>query len=127
MGYRHTIKDVMQVASQKATVPGWVGDQWQAARAASIVTGGVPDGVYSRGPRKGQPRLNKWIPGTKEKIVVTDAEMNAYAMVYESDHGKCYNCKGTGQEYYGWSRKTGNMLRTCTRCGGSGQAPRREE
>lgn len=126
MGYRHTIKDIMEVAGHKA-MPGWIGDQWEAVDEASIVTGGVPDGVYSRGPRKGQPRLGKWLPGTKKKMIVTDAEMDLSAKFYESESGKCYNCKGTGQEYYGWSRESGEMLRTCQRCGGSGNVPAIEE
>jgi DnaJ-class molecular chaperone len=64
---------------------------------------------------------------TIKDIIVTDAEMDLSAKFYESEEGKCYCCKGTGQEYYGWSRKNGKMLRTCTRCGGSGRTPNVQE
>ena len=82
------------------------------------VTGAVPIGVISRGPRKGHPR---W-PKTLERVWLRMADIRKVQLDWEQETGKCGNCDGSGQESAGWSReKNGRETRQCSRCGGSGK------
>jgi hypothetical protein len=112
-----SLNDIMSLAEIKSGIPGWKAFQWQAAGSDSIVTGSVPVGAYSRGPRKGQPKFKG--PGTM--VVVTRAEKMAAATAYEAEAGHCWNCKGTGQVVRSISVAEGTTYRSCTRCGGSGR------
>ena len=55
-----------------------------------------------------------------EKVVVSDSEMNAFAQEYERTTGKCWNCKGSGQAFAGWSKDEGTKTRPCERCQATG-------
>lgn len=87
-----------------------------------MVTGEVPDGVYTRGPRKGKPRFRRHAGQHHMTIVVSDSEIYSEAAQHESG-GSCWNCKGTGEVWAGWSVAEGTKRRTCGRCGGTGKAP----
>lgn len=124
MSYQHSIGDAMNVAKDKSGMHGWHVATWKAADGGdSIVTGLVPDGVYLRGPRKGEPRLDRAKDGTRRTIVVTIAELDAAAKAYEQSTGKCYHCKGNGQKSASWSATHGTRYCQCQQCGGSGDAP----
>jgi hypothetical protein len=112
-----SFNDIMRLAETKSGIPGWRAFRWQAAGPDSIVTGSVPVGVYSRGPRKGQPKFT----GPGIMVVVTRAEKEAAASAYETETGRCWNCKGSGQVVRKISVTEGNTYRPCTLCGGSGR------
>jgi len=112
-----SLNDIMRLAETKSGIPGWKAFRWQAAGPDSIVTGSVPVGTYSRGPRKGEPKFK----GKGTMVVVTRAEKESAATAYEAETGRCWNCKGTGQVVRKISKVEGTTYRPCVRCGGSGR------
>lgn len=123
MEYQHSIKDVMDLATSKVNIPTWQPYVWEKIEGGDLVTGCVPDGAYTRGPRKGRPRFGKPIPGTRKVVAVTKMELDTRAAQYEATEGKCWRCKGEGSEFAGWSVTDGVRQRTCQRCNGSGVPP----
>jgi hypothetical protein len=115
--YNFSIGDIMQIAERKMP-EGWSAFRWERATGGSMVTGSIPDGVYSRGPRKGKPRRI----GPKEVVVVSKNEMGTAAAAYESSSGNCWDCKGTGQVPWKWVKAGGWQHKSCDRCHGSGSA-----
>lgn len=126
MEYRFSMQDAIDVAAKKVGIDGWEGYAWEAADGGSIVRGCVPDGVYSKGPRKGQPKFSNPVCGTEKTVVVALEELASAAAHHERSTGECWDCKGTGQTWAGWSAADGNRYKTCSRCGGSGSAPNME-
>ena len=118
MPNKFSISDCMEAAEAKVGIEGWKAYRWEDCGGDSIVTGDVPDGVYRSGKRKGRPRFN----GPGRKVVITKAEMQAKATAYEADTGKCWDCKGTGQVWAGWSKADGTRYRDCQRCNATGNA-----
>ena len=116
MPHMFSLNDVLSLAEAKSGIPGWKATKWQAAGQDSIVSGSVPVGTYSRGPRKGQPKFK----GKDTMVVVTRAEKKAAAIAYETETGHCWNCKGAGQVVRKIGGPEGTTYRACTRCGGSG-------
>jgi hypothetical protein len=116
MTHNFTIRDIKEAAEAKVGIEGWKAYSWEPCDEDSIVTGDVPDGVYRSGKRKGQPRYK----GPGRKVIVTRAELQAKAIAYEAETGKCWDCKGTGQAWGGWSKADGPRYRTCSRCSGTG-------
>jgi hypothetical protein len=112
-----SLNDIMSLAEIKSGTPGWKATKWQAGGGDSIVTGSVPVGTYSRGPRKGEPKFT----GPSTMVVVTRAELETAATAYEAETGRCWNCKGTGQVVRKISVTEGTTYRPCARCGGSGE------
>lgn len=100
----------------------WQMVQWELVGDTNdaIIRGAVPSGVYTRGPRKGNPKFER--PLT-DQCVVTKAECLARAQRYEVESGRCSKCGGNGQEWAGWNHEHGNRYRECLRCKGSGVAP----
>lgn len=84
------------------------------------VTGAAPVGIYSRGPRKGQP---KW-PAAKDCQVFqfTPDQLEQVKLTWEAETGHCFQCGGSGQERFGWSKAEGSRYRKCGRCSGTGEA-----
>lgn len=117
--FNFSIRDAFDAASSVVGIAGWEGHSWRAVEGGSIVTGCVPSGVYTRGPRKGHPKFSPAMPGTKREVVVTVAQLDAIARDYEANGGKCWDCKGSGQTWAGWSAADGTKHRTCARCNGS--------
>lgn len=120
MEYSHSIRDVMDAASQRTGIDGWQGYRWQSVEGGSIVHGCVPSGVYSRGPRKGEPKFRPAMPGTERTVIVTDADLDKIAAAYENDNGKCWHCKGTGKTIARLHVTEGATYRDCSRCRGAG-------
>jgi hypothetical protein len=121
--YQHSINDAIALAEKKAGIDGWKGYLWEAAKEDSIVKGCVPDGIYSKGPRKGRPRFSKPKTGTDFTVVVTRSELDVEALRYETETGKCWHCRGTTERVIGWSREHGARTKPCERCNASGNAP----
>ena len=120
MDYRFSMRDAMDVAEIKTRIEGWQAYQWEAAGADNIVRGCVPSGTYARGPRKGRPKFRPAEPGTERTVVVTKIELEQTAAAFERAEGKCWDCKGGGKEWAGWSVEEGTKYRTCGRCKGNG-------
>ena len=118
MNYKFSAGDFMKAAEAKVGIEGWEAYRWEDCDGDSIVTGDVPDGVYRSGPRKGRPRFK----GPGRRVIITRSDMWAVATAYEAETGKCWDCKGTGQTWAGWSKAEGTHYRECQRCGGTGEA-----
>lgn len=104
-------------------VPGWKAFKWEGKdRGFNIVTGSVPIGTYTKGPRAGTPKWPSRGHATEAEVIITKAELDAEAAIYESKTGNCYNCSGSGQELAGWSKDTGARYRSCSTCKGEGKA-----
>lgn len=86
--------------------------------ADMIITGGVP-GKYVSGPRKGQ---DKWSGVPKDRVIVTQSEVDAAIASYETETGNCHNCGGSAEEWAGWSAVAGNRYRPCRKCAATGKA-----
>ena len=117
MNHKFSIGDYMEAAEAKVNIEGWKAYRWEDCDGDSIVTGDVPNGVYRSGKRKGRPRFN----GPGQKVIVTKAELQSRAATYEAETGRCWDCKGTGQAWVGWSKAEGARYSTCSRCSGTGE------
>lgn len=83
-----------QVVIAKYSKPsGW---RWHTLNAHKMpedfvqVSGGVPTGVVSRGPRKGSP---KW-SGSSDTVFIRMAEIYKAQRDYEEQTGNCHVCCG---------------------------------
>lgn len=85
------------------------------------ITGCVPIGRVTRGPRQG--RL-KWPPKKDmQSFWVHRSDLEESSLMYERDTGNCRVCSGSGQEWCGWHHIEGNKYRPCSRCKATGKAP----
>lgn len=101
---------------RKVGIPGWEAYIWERVGNTYdvICTGCVPNGVYSKGPRKGRPRYKD---GTQDgKYVLTSAEVEAERIRWESETGKCGECYGRGEVLAGWNKDEGKRYRPCPKC-----------
>lgn len=121
MKFLHSINDIGNIAAAVVGIEGWTMIRWQKMDGGSLVSGYVPL-LYVRGHNKGKPRRGAPTPGTNRQVVVSDADADAHAAKYEAT-GVCYQCKGTGQQWNGWSRESGVRYCTCERCKGTGKPP----
>lgn len=127
-GIGTTFDDYGDLARKVVGRQGWEPYRWSlqdpepGKMAGCYVTGSIPDGVFRSGPRKGRPRYST--PGathTQTVFIPRDAVIEA-ARRYEQT-GQCWNCKGTGKVWAGWSRETGTKQRACPRCNGTTHPP----
>lgn len=110
------------VAARKLGVPeGWQWFRYESVGTdATMLTGCVSSGTFTKGKRKGRPRYD----GARRTAVVTDAEAQAERDRYQTDTGKCGDCMGTGQGFARWDHIEGASYRPCRVCNGSGQCLR---
>lgn len=113
-----------EVAKRKVGDPKW---EWYRSEVIGehdfLLEGGEPR-LISKGPRKGQRSWKHLSPTQIKKVVVTEAEIKQAEADYERDTGKCHACGGTGQEWWGWDRATGDKVKPCRRCEATGNARR---
>ncbi len=82
-------------------------------------TGGGRCPLLSRGKRKGEPNHRKATECQTFNVTITQSDQ--WEDDYESETGKCRECRGEGKTV--WSVGVGGTkYRTCTACGGSGKA-----
>ena len=121
--YRFSMADAFDIAREVVGMEGWEPYRWQLTDGdGQIVNGCKPSGYYTRGERKGQPKFRPATPGTERTVAISKRDLEARAAAYEAETGKCWDCKGEGQECAGWSRDTGIKYRACSRCNGSALA-----
>lgn len=117
---RSTMSHLDEVARRKVNGPeGWAVCAWERIGNDLVVTGGVPR-LLKAGPRKGE---STWRDVPTQKVVVTEAEIDAEKARYEADTGKCSDCMGKGDVLASWSVAEGIKYRPCKRCGGTGKPP----
>lgn len=111
------------VAKRKANDPKW---EWFKSEVVGehdfLFEGGEPR-IVTRGPRKGRRTWKHLRPEQIKKVVVTQEEIRQAQTDYERETGKCHECGGTGQEFWGWNHETGSKYRPCRRCDATGDAP----
>ena len=89
-----------------------------------VLTGSVPIGTYSRGPRKGRP---KWPPLRQlPRVVITTEEVRQARIHWEHATGMCSHCGGSGQQVKSVGIG-GTTYRVCRICQGSGTAVQLKE
>lgn len=86
-----------------------------------LVTGAVCPEVYKSGPRKGSENWSKRDRSTEMVAAVILSDLDAFELEWEQKTGLCKTCVGSGQEWRGWNRKTGDRFEECRRCGGTGK------
>ena len=100
-------------------------DEWQPRIYESIerglgvmLTGSVPLGFYTRGPRKGAPKF----PPRRDmqRVIVTSAEIEQTRWDWERETGWCHRCGG-GQTVKSIGI-SGTTYRNCPECDGTGAA-----
>jgi hypothetical protein len=123
IAHKFSIGDAMDFAESKVGIPGWKAVAWEDIGGDSIVEGSVPDGFYRSGPRKGKPRFTR----PRTKVIVAKKELQVVATAYEAESGKCWDCKGSGQVWAGWSQAEGTRYQTCSRCKGTGDAVQQQQ
>ena len=85
------------------------------------LTGAVPVGVISRGPRKGRP---KWPPRSQlHEVIITPADLAAATAEWVATTGLCPRCGGDGRVAWRVNGGRGTEYRPCKACGGTWKAP----
>lgn len=93
----------------------------------TVVTLGIRPNVYKSGPRKGELNYNSRDKSKDRQVIFSDEEHKAWRVEWESKNGLCHCCRGTGQEWIGWSRETGARYQPCRRCLVAGRLVSRPE
>lgn len=107
-----TMPDFWNLAVQKklGLPPAW---QWFSLKVVGVdtlVTGAVP----LRFTRTGRP---VWPKVSESQVcVITDAERQAAREEWTRTTGRCYQCAGSGEEFWKWDHITGKQYRPCRRC-----------
>ncbi len=92
-------------------------DAHDVPKGFTKVSGSVPIGVVSKGPRKGMPKRDV---KNKETFFVHDDELAETERLWSEETGKCSRCCGSGQVFDSWSRAEGKVTKSCGRCDGTG-------
>ena len=117
-----------RIARRKLGLPLF---QWHTLRAVdwhaietsdTLVVGGEPIGVYTKGKGKGRPKFGP--RSTDRTCVVTDAELKAEQAAWEAETGHCARCCGSGEVFQSMSVTEGTKYRTCPKCLGAKTANR---
>ena len=111
---------------KKIDIEGWRWNRLRALQDADDtieIQGGVCVEKFSRGPRKGRPNWARRDKAKDRTLYVRMDEFNAFLVEWERDTGKCHKCKGSTQEWVGWSKAEGDRMKPCTRCEATGKAP----
>ena len=91
----------------------WIGD-------SMLIEGGDARPIKS-GPNKGRPTWREC--KVFDKIILTQAEIEAEEAAYETTTGNCHQCNGTGKRLVRSSVLSGKEYGPCRRCGGTGVRP----
>ena len=78
--------------------------------------------LKTRGKSKGCHNWDKMDKSTKRVVYITLKEHSEWVNAWEAKTGKCATCRGTGNEWCGWSVNEGSRYKVCTKCHGSGKA-----
>jgi len=109
--------DILNIAARKKL---GAGEDWHWCESEAITGGFLLTGSITKtGPRTGRPQ---WVK-PMQKVLISDSEIETVKAEFESATGKCYQCEGTAQELYGWSKAEGARYRPCKRCGATGVPP----
>lgn len=116
-------------AREKAGLP----PEWRAYRYRTLpegsreclylgVTGAVvPD--KKRGKNAGRPNWRSKEISHEQEVYFTPAEHEQWLLAWEAKNGKCHQCDGNGQQWFGWSIDGGNRYQPCSRCNATGIPP----
>ena len=81
------------------------------------LTGSVPIGVVSRGPRKGKP---KWPPRNRlQEVIITRSDVDAVRTEWVETTNLCPECGGDGRVAWRLSTANGIEYRQCKACNGT--------
>lgn len=113
----------LNVARRKLKVgEDWRPCMWEWMPGNDMLMEGavVPD--VATGPRKGQPNWKSATKDKRQKVVVTELEVNAETKRWERETGKCAECMGTKEVFASWSRVDGRKMKPCRACKATGLA-----
>ena len=100
--------------------PDWRAFAWKAVGAYSIVTGAVVREKITKGKGVGQWDWKKRDRSTELPATISDEAFKKWLKAWELETGLCSKCRGTKQEWYGWSQAEGAKYRPCQPCGATG-------
>ncbi|MFZ4766298.1 MAG: hypothetical protein ACOYMN_15210 [Roseimicrobium sp.] len=122
----------MDLLEEHAREKAGMGEDWKGyhfqclpehpAKTELVTVTGAVAPKKLRGKRKGETNWDKMDRATKRTVYITLADHDAWVKAWESKTGLCSTCKGTKQEWAGWSAKEGTRYRPCKKCGESGLA-----
>lgn len=92
----------------------------QKAEMVEVIGAVAP--LKTRGKSRGNHDWNKIDPATKRTVYVSFRENAEYVAAWEAKTGLCATCRGTGNEWCGWSVTEGTRYKACTKCHGSGKS-----
>ena len=78
--------------------------------------------LKTRGKSKGSHNWDKMDKSTKRVVYITLKEHSEWVKAWEAKTGNCATCRGTGNEWRGWSVNEGSRYNQCTKCHGSGKS-----
>ncbi len=117
---KHERKDWTNLAAMskiKNCPENWYWCRWEALDGGTVVTGSEST-ISKSGKRtwKGKDE--------RQKVIITDADVQDQKDKYESETGNCWKCCGTSEEWAGWNHETGDSWKPCKRCDATGKRPR---
>lgn len=110
-------------AREKAAMP----PEWQVFRMRCLPPGADAEIIEVTGaiaPKKRSGYLNwkKRDKSTERTVYLTLTDHEQWVRDWECETGLCGECRGSKQEWAGWSKTDGHRYRPCGRCGATGKA-----
>ena len=122
----------MELLDECARAKAGMGDDWSPysykclpehpQKAELVEAIGAVAPLKTRGKSKGSHNWGKMDRATKRTVYITFDEHAEWVKSWEAGPGKCAKCRGTGNEWCGWSVIEGNRYKECTKCQGSGKS-----
>ena len=90
-----------------------------SSRSDYVLFTGAECPLFARGPKAGKP--NYRLGTNKRRLSVSSLQAEQWGREYEAETGNCRECEGSGEEVAS-AGVGGTLYRSCSRCGGSGEA-----
>lgn len=92
----------------------------QKTELVEVVGAVVP--MKTTGKEAGKPNWDKKDKTTIRTAYITLKEHADFVENWQIKTGLCSKCKGSAQEFWGWSADTGPKYRPCSKCGATGKS-----
>lgn len=117
----------MMALMKKFKIPdGWEVYMWELKNMNTpseyiMHSGAVVTELFKSGRRKGMKNWAKKNRLHEMELPLTRDEIKSAALAWQSETGNCMECKGNGDEWFGWSAQDGHKYRPCKHCGATGR------